>query len=243
MARYKRYFPVSHDLFDDPEVDELCRTFRLGGLRMWLKILSILDQNDNTLKVDSYVLRKLSVVSGQRLANAQQTLNFFVAKRWLVRSENSENTYRSPNYALYHRMRAPKVDNVAKNSSQIAVPPKLPNLNIPKEEKKELPCEGSPSRQVAEELLNFLNQKTGRSYRAYEGTNGKRKPTASLDFILGCLKRGHTEQEIRGVIARKCRQWKGDAKMDKFLRPATLFNRTNFDQYLGEKEANPDEMP
>jgi uncharacterized phage protein (TIGR02220 family) len=39
------------------------------------------------------------------------------------------------------------------------------------------------------------------------------------------------------VIGRKTAKWKGDAKMEEFLRPATLFNRTKFAQYLGELPA------
>jgi hypothetical protein len=38
------------------------------------------------------------------------------------------------------------------------------------------------------------------------------------------------------VIAQRVRKWKGDERMEEFLRPATLFNRTNFWQYHGEIE-------
>lgn len=109
--------------------------------------------------------------------------------------------------------------------------------------KKELHCEGShqkpdatPSRDTAHRILDFLNSKTGKNYRAFEGLNGKRKPTANLELVLARLRDGKTEDDLRGVIARKAREWKGDAQMEKYLRPATLFNRTKCEQYVGEQE-------
>jgi uncharacterized phage protein (TIGR02220 family) len=36
------------------------------------------------------------------------------------------------------------------------------------------------------------------------------------------------------VIAKKTREWLHDEHMTEYLRPATLFNRTNFAQYQGE---------
>jgi len=74
------------------------------------------------------------------------------------------------------------------------------------------------------EILSFLNEKTGRNYRA-----GK----VNLDFIAERLKEGATVAECRQVIAKKAREWKG-TEMEGYLRPATLFNRTKFAQYQGE---------
>ena len=36
------------------------------------------------------------------------------------------------------------------------------------------------------------------------------------------------------MIVRKNRVWKGNAKMEEYLRPATLFNAEKFEQYMGE---------
>lgn len=77
----------------------------------------------------------------------------------------------------------------------------------------------------AREILGFLNAKTGKAFRPV---------SANLDLITARLKEGYSEQDIRQVIARKCRDWSADDKMAEYLRPATLFNRTNFSQYVGE---------
>lgn len=77
----------------------------------------------------------------------------------------------------------------------------------------------------AKEVISFLNQKTGRNYRPV---------LVNLDIIASRLKEGATLQDCKSVIAKKTREWRGDEKMEPYLRPATLFNRTKFAQYVGE---------
>jgi uncharacterized phage protein (TIGR02220 family) len=78
---------------------------------------------------------------------------------------------------------------------------------------------------TAIELLNFLNAKTNRHYRATDVTF---KP------IIARLREGYTIQECKAVVVRKCREWGGDDKMRQYLRPETLFGCTKFAQYVGE---------
>lgn len=88
--------------------------------------------------------------------------------------------------------------------------PDLPPLNLKSE---------------AKAILVFLNDKVGRAYEPVD---------ANLDLIVARLKEGATAAKCRQVIAKKAREWGGDEKMAEFLRPKTLFNRTNFAQYVGE---------
>ena len=91
---------------------------------------------------------------------------------------------------------------------------------------------GNPSlTKQAIEVLEFLNATTGRNYRATDSTD---KPTTSLQHIISRLKTGATVQDCKTLIARKHRDWAGNDKMWPYLRPATLFNATKFEQYLGE---------
>lgn len=74
-------------------------------------------------------------------------------------------------------------------------------------------------------ILEFLNAKAGKRFR----------PVAvNVEMIVARLKEGYTADDLRGVVAMKCRKWKGDERMNEYLRPATLFNRTNCAQYVGE---------
>lgn len=83
---------------------------------------------------------------------------------------------------------------------------------------------GRNYRQEAIEVLEFLNTKTGRKYRPVDPTV---KP------IMARLKTC-TVQDMKTVIARKHREWNANEKMEKYLRPKTLFAAANFENYLGE---------
>lgn len=79
----------------------------------------------------------------------------------------------------------------------------------------------------ATEVLQFLNSKSGRNYQPVNGT---------LDSLIARLREGFSVTQCRQVIAKKCRDWQNDEKMEPYLRPKTLFNRTNFANYVGELE-------
>ena len=77
----------------------------------------------------------------------------------------------------------------------------------------------------ATEVLQFLNLKTGRAFRVND---------TNLKLIVARLKSGASVQDCKTVIARKHREWGTNDKMWPYLRPATLFNATKFEQYIGE---------
>lgn len=80
-------------------------------------------------------------------------------------------------------------------------------------------------RDQARAVLAFLNEKTGRAYRDTD---------VNLRLIEARLRDGSTVQDCKSVIAKKWREWGTDPKMTSYVRPATLFNATKFEQYRGE---------
>lgn len=98
---------------------------------------------------------------------------------------------------------------------------------IEPEEVKEEPEEKADSRaQEQKEIIAYLNEKTGSSYR----TNSKE----TVKHINARLAEGYTVNDFKTVIDKKTNSWGNDEKMCKFLRPATLFG-TKFESYLNEK--------
>lgn len=73
-------------------------------------------------------------------------------------------------------------------------------------------------------VLAYLNEQAGRDYRPVNG---------NISLIAARLNEGATVEDCKAVIDRKVGEWKG-GEMDKYLRPATLFNATKFAQYQGE---------
>lgn len=96
-------------------------------------------------------------------------------------------------------------------------------------QKKEKP-EEEPERFTEEyrEIIDYLNEKTGKKYSA--------KSRVNQGHMSARLKEGFTVDDFKKVIDIKWFQWHDDPKMAKFLRPETLFG-TKFDRYLNEDKA------
>lgn len=80
-----------------------------------------------------------------------------------------------------------------------------------------------------QKIINYLNEKTGKSYRATT------KKTQHLIALR--LKEGFKEEDFFKVIDNKCAQWLEDEAFNKFLRPETLFGN-KFEGYLNETPKN-----
>lgn len=77
-----------------------------------------------------------------------------------------------------------------------------------------------------EEILNYLNEKTKRNFRNIE-TNRKHIRARFNESKSS----PYTVEDFKRVIDNKCAEWLGDEKMQKYLRPETLFGR-KFESYL-----------
>jgi len=78
---------------------------------------------------------------------------------------------------------------------------------------------------TADAALDYLNEKSGRSYK-HTDTNRR--------HVLARLHDGFTLEDCKRVVDIKVDEWKG-GEMDKYLRPETLFG-TKFDGYLNQKD-------
>lgn len=77
-------------------------------------------------------------------------------------------------------------------------------------------------------VIDYLNQKTGKNFKA--------NASATKKFISGRMREGHTLEDFKRVIDVKYKQWVNDPHFKNYLRPSTLFNPTNFENYLNENE-------
>lgn len=75
-------------------------------------------------------------------------------------------------------------------------------------------------------VVSYLNEKAG---TAYKPTTAKTKSA-----IKARLSEGFKVDDFKTVIDKKCAEWIGDPKMEKYLRPETLFG-TKFEGYLNAK--------
>jgi uncharacterized phage protein (TIGR02220 family) len=137
------------------------------------------------------------------------------AKRWQTHAgANGKDVA----YAVTGGM-APRMADAWQNDAPIPLKPPTPETKP----KKSKTLSGKPDEST--EILEFLNRKANRAYQAVP---------ANLEIIQARFKEGYTAVQLRQVIVKKCREWLVDDKMAEYLRPKTLFNRTNFANYAGE---------
>ena len=86
--------------------------------------------------------------------------------------------------------------------------------------------ESPPNRERIVQVISYLNEKAGTKYRP---TTAKTK-----SVINARLAEGFTVEDFKIVIDKKCAEWIGDEKMERYLRPETLFG-TKFEGYLNAK--------
>ena len=99
-------------------------------------------------------------------------------------------------------------------------------------QKQSLPSSSSSSSSIGtytadcRVALFYLNEKSGNLFREARG---------NFELITARLKEpGVTIEGVKLMIDAKCREWKG-TEWEKFLRPSTLFGRSKFDDYYGQR--------
>lgn len=80
--------------------------------------------------------------------------------------------------------------------------------------------------QEREEIINYLNKKSGKAYRPNSDKTKR--------LISARLNDGFTVDDFKTVIDNKVSSWLNNKDMEKYLRPETLFS-PKFEGYLNEK--------
>lgn len=109
-----------------------------------------------------------------------------------------------------------KYDEVCRKRSEAGKKggrPKKEEPVIREEEEPDIPYQ---------EIIDYLNQKTGKSYKSTSSETRK--------HIRARFREGATLEDFKKVVDNKVSEWHG-TKMDGFLRPITLFG-TKFESYL-----------
>lgn len=112
--------------------------------------------------------------------------------------------------------------NVQKSDIEIEIEKEL---EIDKEIDKEKPSSGKPDPIPYAKIIDYLNNKAGRSFKNVE---------ANKKLIRARWNEGFVFDDFKKVIDIKTNEWIKDTKMASYLRPATLFGN-KFDQYLNQQ--------
>lgn len=164
--------------------------------------------------------------SGEKSAKASMSAKM----RWdkikqanAMREESERNANASTNNANAHEIDAthyplPTTHYQSESNTLSGKPDDLLETPIPKK---------SSHTKEAQEVIEHLNLVTGSKFQAVD---------ANIKPIVARIKEGATVTAIKRVIDVKAAAWINDPKMCEFLRPATLFNATNYANYAGQVE-------
>ncbi len=136
------------------------------------------------------------------------------------------------NWALYEvkGAAANTQDNTHLTHGQHTPNTRLTTVNNDKNEKNDKKKDvkdnvGKPDDVPYTEIVSYLNELIGTRYKA---TTPKTK-----ELIRARWNEGFRTDDFKAVIEIKKAEWLGDTKMEKYLRPSTLFG-TRFESYLNQ---------
>ena len=148
---------------------------------------------------------------------------FLSIKPLVDRSAKRSEAGRAGAKANLERNRGKAEANLRQNRGT-SEPKKKEEIRNKKDNKDILSGKPDPAYQY-EEIIEYLNQKAGTSFRS--------RSTDSRKHIHARLDEGFTLQDFKIVIDKKVAEWKG-TDMAKYLRPATLFG-SKFEGYLNQQ--------
>ena len=100
--------------------------------------------------------------------------------------------------------------------------------NLVLESEKEKPKTKNNRNEEIIEVLEYFNKKANRSYST------SKINVISKELILARLAEGNSVETLKRIIDLKTQEWLNDRKMNRYLKPTTLFNRTKFYTYIEE---------
>ena len=201
MPKIKRYFPVNHNINDDPEIWDMTRQFGDRSLRVWMELLSTGDRNDGYLPTMSQAYARALAGKCQVSASTVSKVWDHAHKyAWIV----SDPIPRVRNYGKYHTTRDA---NGIPAGKQAPSPPNLPNHpNLPKEEKKK---NKTPQPPLA--IPPWLSQELWQEFKAMRIRTRKPLTPYAEKLALADLAKlkGHGEDPVAVVNQTILKSWQG----------------------------------
>lgn len=165
-------------------------------------------------------VRKLSERWGWSTKKTTSFLNLLESENMVTKeSDNKKTLLTIVNYEFYQDCGNAE-ETQKKRTGDTEETQKKRRLPTNKNEKNE------KNEKNIKDIVEYLNEKVGKKYRA--------DSKSVIKLINGRLSENYTLDDFKKVIDNKCADWLGDDKMNKFLRPETLFAQSHFESYLNQ---------
>lgn len=218
-------------------------------LKWWLDLIMMANHQENKILINGELV---TIAAGERHTSedklsarwgvSRNTVRKFLAlleKDGMIsikKSRQSGTTYKVLNYNVYQGFSDEKKHQNEQRFEQQKDNAVNNGLHINKNEKNEKNEKNKEVKDIVEqkpddpipyrEIIDYLNQQTGKSFRHSAAANKK--------LIKARWNEGYTTDQFKRVIDNKCQDWLHDSKMNQYLQPSTLF-AGKFDQYLNQR--------
>lgn len=160
---------------------------------------------------------------GCSMKTVDNTITSLLAKRLIVKHEKYVNGIRVCDYtATPPEIAARQNDTQAPADTAEEHDAANPQPLIAEPQTPSQPKTPDPT----EEVINHLNQRAGTHYKATTASTRK--------LIKARLNEGFTIEDMKLVTDKKTAEWLGNASMEQYLRPETLFGN-KFESYLNAR--------
>lgn len=245
MAEEKNYFwiKIRQDFFTDPYIKLLRRM--AGGDTYTIIYLEMLVKSADTngtiyfQGAGSDIAEELALMLNENVEDVRALLAYLEAKNLITHPDLNQDIYLVATPDLTgsetgsaRRVRAfrerQKKQEALQSNTQVTISNDSKSKSKSKSNKDILSGSDEPDRIPYKEIIDYLNKKTGSKYRS----SGSKTKT----LIKARVHDGFELKDFKQVIDIKTEQWLSDQKMNKFLRPETLFG-TKFEGYLNENKS------
>jgi uncharacterized phage protein (TIGR02220 family) len=233
------YFSHDYNAASDEKIIKLLSRHGMAGYGIFWRLVENLYNNANVMTIDfDRIAYDLRFPDTKIIESIIKDFNLFqiegncfgsvsIEKRLAERNEKSQKARQSVNVRWGKIKKNTDVQenntNVFDNDTSV---PKIDTIkeSIEKDSIDSIECKEESL--YASEIINYLNQKTGKLFKA----NTKQ----TLKAIEARKNEGRILVDFYKVIDNKVADWKDDPKMDKYLCPETLFG-PKFEKYLNER--------
>jgi uncharacterized phage protein (TIGR02220 family)/predicted phage replisome organizer len=238
---YVKWIKITTDIFDDEKIlliESLPDAYAI--IVVWFKLLCLAGKQNNSgvfmMGQIAYTDKMLATIFRMKESTVTMALQTFeqfgmvelidgviTIPNWdkhqslgaYEKKKEYDRQYRVSQREKQKALASASYDNRTTNSTTVV------SLEEDKEEEIE------KDKELYNSIISHLNEKAGTKYKA---TTAKTKSA-----INARLAEGFTLDDFKAVIDKKCAEWLGDEKMEKYLRPETLFG-TKFEGYLNQKQ-------
>ena len=242
MAEEKRYFwiKIRQDFFTDPYIKMLRRI--AGGDTYTIIYLEMLVKSADTngtiyfQGAGSDIAEELALMLNENVEDVRALLAYLEAKKLLIHPEFTEDIFlvATPDLTGSETGSAQRVRKFRErqneqlplqSNTEVTISNDSKSKSKSKSNKDILSGSDEPDHVPYKEIVDYLNEKTGKNFKV--GTDATRR------VIKARFAEKNTLEDFKKVIDVKSAEWRGDAKMQRYLQPSTLFG-TKFEGYLNQ---------